>query len=157
MAQKPIVGVSSNFMHADPQRALFKGKTLQYLEERSALALHEAGAVPVLVPDLKDDDGIAAVLDIVSGLVLAGGADVAPESYGEQPIDPRWPGDAIRDRYECRLVDEARRRGLPVLGLCRGAQLLNVAFGGALWQDIGTQVEGSLVHREWERYDELGH
>lgn len=151
------IGISSNFMHADPHRALYKGKTLQYLEERMALSVYAAGAIPLGLPDLKDESGAAAVLETVDGLVLAGGADVSPGSYGEAPIDERWAGDAVRDAYEIRLVHAARRRGLPVLGLCRGVQLLNVALGGTLLQDIQTQVEGSLVHRDWENYDELGH
>jgi putative glutamine amidotransferase len=151
------IGISSNFMHADPLRAVFKGKTLQYLEERMALSIRAAGAVPLLLPDLKDEAGASAVLDVVHGLVLAGGADVAPGSYGEEPIDPRWSGDAIRDAYEIRLVHAARQRGMPILGVCRGAQMLNVALGGTLWQDIETQVEDSLVHRDWENYDDNGH
>src|SRR5690606_16032197 len=62
-----------------------------------------------------------------------------------------------RDRYERRLVEVALDMGLPILGLCRGIQLLNVALGGTLWQDIETQRPGSLVHRDWHRYDELNH
>lgn len=151
------IGISSNFMHADPQRALFKGKTLQYLEERMALSIRAAGGVPLLLPDLKDEAGASAVLDVVSGLLLAGGADVAPGSYGQDPIDPRWHGDPIRDAYEIRLVRAAQARGMPILGVCRGAQILNVALGGTLWQDLETQIEGSLVHRDWEHYDDNGH
>jgi putative glutamine amidotransferase len=151
------IGITSNFFHADPLRAVFKGKTLQYLEERMALSIRAAGAVPLLLPDLKDEPGAHAVLDVVHGLVLAGGADVAPGSYGQEPIDPRWSGDAVRDAYEIRLVHAAKSRGMPILGVCRGAQLLNVALGGTLWQDITTQVDGSLVHRDWEHYDENGH
>ena len=151
------IGVSQNFLHADPERALFKGKTLQYIEERMALSIFRAGGVPLPLPDLKDDLGTRAVISQVHGLVLAGGADVSPESYGETPLQPSWAGDPIRDAYEQRLVHEAIRQGLPVLGLCRGIQLVNVALGGSLWQDIETQREGSLQHRDWHRYDELGH
>ena len=157
MSRRLPIGVSANFFHADPERKVFRHKTLQFLEERMALALSRAGAVPLLLPDLKDDDGTDAVLDVVDGLVLAGGADVSPTSYGETPLQPAWAGDAVRDAYECRLVRRAAERGVPVLGVCRGLQLLNVALGGTLWQDIGTQVEGALVHRDWHRYDETGH
>jgi putative glutamine amidotransferase len=151
------IGLSQNFLHADPERALFKGKTLQYIEERMALSIFRAGGVPLPLPDLKDDLGARAVLSQVHGLVLAGGADVSPRSYGEAPLQPSWAGDPVRDAYEERLVHEAVRQGLPVFGLCRGIQLVNVAFGGTLWQDIETQCEKSLVHRDWDRYDELGH
>lgn len=151
------IGVSSNFLHADPERALFKGKTLQYVEERMALSIYRAGGVPLPLPDLKDRRGAEAVLDHVHGLILAGGADVSPRSYGEVPLQDRWSGDFVRDQYERRLVEVAIEKGIPVLGLCRGIQLLNVALGGTLWQDVETQREGSLVHRDWHRYDELSH
>lgn len=155
---RPVrLGISANFFHADPQRPLFKGKTLQYLEERMALSCRRAGAVPLLLTDLQDEAGSAAVLDVVDGLVLSGGADVAPGSYGETPLQPQWGGDAVRDAYETRLIEMAIERGQPVLGLCRGIQILNVALGGTLLQDINTQVEGTLVHRDWEPYDELSH
>jgi putative glutamine amidotransferase len=158
MTAPPLrIGVSQNFLHADPERALFKGKTLQYIEERMALSIFRAGGVPLPLPDLKDDLGARAVLSHVHGLVLAGGADVSPQTYGEEPLQESWAGDPIRDAYEQRLVHEAIAQRLPVLALCRGIQLVNVALGGTLWQDITTQRENSLVHRDWHRYDELGH
>lgn len=153
----PCIGISSNFMHADPMRPVFKGMTLQYLEERMVLSLHRAGAIPLGLPDLKDAAGARAVLSRVDGLVLAGGADLSPRSYGEEPLRPEWIGDAVRDAYELRLVEAARALGLPILGVCRGIQLLNVALGGTLYQDIVTQREGALVHRDWHEYDALGH
>jgi putative glutamine amidotransferase len=153
----PCIGISSNFMHADPLRPVFKGMTLQYLEERMVLSLHRAGGIPLGLPDLKDAAGAKAVLSRVDGLVLAGGADLSPRSYGEEPLRPEWSGDAIRDAYELRLVEAARELGLPILGVCRGIQLLNVALGGTLYQDIVTQREGSLLHRDWHEYDALGH
>jgi putative glutamine amidotransferase len=153
----PCIGISSNFMHADPLRPVFKGMTLQYLEERMVLALQRAGGIPLGLPDLKDAAGARAVVSRVDGLVLAGGADVSPRSYGEEPLRPEWSGDAIRDAYELRLVEAARERGLPIFGVCRGIQLLNVALGGRLWQDIVTQHEHALVHRDWNEYDALGH
>jgi gamma-glutamyl-gamma-aminobutyrate hydrolase PuuD len=143
MSTRVRIGVTANFFHADPERKVFRHKTLQYLEERMALALARAGAVPVLMTDLKDDAGTDALLDVVDGLVLAGGADVSPHSYGQDPLRPEWSGDAIRDAYEIRLIAGARERGLPVLGVCRGIQVLNVAFGGTLWQDISTQKDGA--------------
>ncbi|MEM7151298.1 MAG: gamma-glutamyl-gamma-aminobutyrate hydrolase family protein [Myxococcota bacterium] len=153
----PCIGISHNFLHADPQRALFKGMTLQFLEERMALAVGRTGAIPLGLPDLKHAAGADAVLSRVDGLLLAGGADLSPRSYGEEPLKPNWSGDPVRDEYEIRLVERARRRGIPVLGVCRGIQLLNVALGGRLYQDITTQREGSLVHRDWHQYDALGH
>jgi putative glutamine amidotransferase len=97
------------------------------------------------------------MLDSLDALVLQGGSDVSPESYGETPIRPEWAGDRVRDRYETELVRAAMARDRPVLGVCRGLQMLNVIFGGSLIQDIGTQCPGFLTHRDFERYDRLQH
>jgi putative glutamine amidotransferase len=144
-------------MHADPERPLFRGKTLQYFEARMVQSVWHAGAVPLPVPDLGDEAALKLVVDEFDGLLLTGGADVAPSSYGETPLREAWGGDAHRDAYERRLVELTLSAGKPVFGLCRGIQLLNVALGGSLYQDIQTQIEGALVHRDWHRYDDLGH
>ncbi len=157
MTARPRIGISCNFMHADPDRALFRGKALQYVEARMARSVWRGGGTPVVLVDVEDDDALSNAVAELDGLLLAGGADVAPQSYGQQPLQPQWAGDAIRDAYEIALVQLAEARGLPILGICRGIQLLAAAFGGTLWQDINTQIEGTLVHRDWHRYDELGH
>jgi putative glutamine amidotransferase len=77
--------------------------------------------------------------EALDGLVLQGGNDLAPESYGETPMHPDWTGDRVRDRYEMELVEAFIAAGKPVFGICRGLQLLNVMHGGTLYQDIPTQ------------------
>jgi putative glutamine amidotransferase len=151
------IGVASCFFHADPTRPIFKGKTLLYLEESLAHWLMAGGAVPQLLPTPAAGIRAADLLGGVDGLVLQGGTDVAPESYGETPIRPEWAGDARRDGYETELVRAAMTLDRPVLGVCRGLQMLNVIFGGSLLQDIGLQSPDSLTHREYERYDQLQH
>jgi putative glutamine amidotransferase len=151
------VGIGVCLMHPDPNRDFFRGKELQYIESHLARSLWEAGLSPVALPDLGKGSA-AELLDLVDGLVLMGGADVAPASYGEEGIEGnRWPGDRARDLYEIALVKEAARRKMPVLGICRGCQVLNVAFGGTLYQDLKTQRGGALTHRDPERYDTLEH
>jgi putative glutamine amidotransferase len=89
----------------------------------------------------------------LDGLVLHGGADVWPGSYGEQPLRPEWNGDRVRDAYEIALVQAFEAAGKPVFGICRGLQLINVAHGGTLYQDIATQKPGARTHRDAEAYD----
>ena len=101
-----------------------------------------------------DLDDYAAALD---GLVLQGGNDVAPESYGETALQPDWAGDRVRDRYEIELIDAFMRAGKPVFGVCRGLQLLNVMHGGTLLQDIATQRPEARAHRELGRYERHFH
>jgi putative glutamine amidotransferase len=154
---KPRVGVSACFFHADPQRAVFKGKTLLYAEESMLAWLMSGGVVPVLLPRASGDVTVEELVSGVEGLVLEGGSDVAPQSYGQEPARPEWSGDAPRDRYEIELVRAFLRAGKPVLGVCRGAQVLNVALGGSLFQDIETLHPGHRVHRDWKVYDQLAH
>ena len=92
----------------------------------------------------------AAALD---GLVLQGGNDVAPQSYGETPLHDDWHGDRVRDRYEIDLIRAFVAAGKPVFGICRGLQLLNVAYGGTLLQDINTQHPQAREHRVLGKYE----
>ena len=162
MTQKHKIGISACLMHPDRGRSSFASKTLQYVEQSMAHWLMSGGALPVMIPsplgetargDINVDD-YARWLD---GLVLHGGADVWPGSYGETPLQADWNGDRIRDEYEKALVRAFVDAGKPVFGVCRGLQLLNVAFGGTLYQDITTQVPEAFVHRDADIYDQNFH
>lgn len=159
MSPRPLrIGLSACFFHADPTRPIFKGKTLLYLEESMAGWVGSQGAITYLLPRLEPDTpGLDALVDDIDGLVLQGGSDVCPRTYGEEPLDPAWEGDEARDRYEIDLLRRVHATGRPVLGVCRGAQVLNVAFGGTLFQDIGTQVDTDRAHRDWGTYDANRH
>jgi putative glutamine amidotransferase len=105
--------------------------------------LHVGGDVRVVDHTMTIADALAGI----DGLMLTGGEDVAPARYGEAPDPSVVDVDAARDEFEIELVNEARRRDLPILAICRGIQVLNVAAGGTLIQDIPTQVNGALEHR----------
>lgn len=151
-------------MHEPPRELGFRGKTLQYLEQSVAHWLLAHGALAFMVPTLAQGAEVArAALSLgdyvraLDGMVFQGGSDLSPASYGEEPLRPEWAGDAVRDRYEMDLFWECVIQGKPVLGICRGAQLINVAFGGSLHQDIATQVPGALRHVDREAYDRNMH
>jgi putative glutamine amidotransferase len=155
--KRPLVGVSANRFPADPLRPVFKNMELHYAEFNLVDTLYRAGALPVIIPDLRNEAATDEFIDRLDGLVLAGGADVCPESYGRKDYDPRWPGDKVRDAYEIGLIRKAEKKGRPIFGVCRGLQILNVAMGGTLYQDISTDKEGSLVHRDWDIYEQNTH
>jgi putative glutamine amidotransferase len=162
-AQSVKVAVSACFFHADLSRPIFTGKTLQYVEESVAHWVASTGeALPVMVPSPSGETSrgqiaLADYADWLDALVLEGGSDVAPESYGETPLEPKWSGDRIRDDYERALLAAFAERGKPVLGICRGLQLMNVAFGGTLLQDIDTQRARGVRHRDAMLYDRNVH
>ncbi|MGZ3697414.1 MAG: gamma-glutamyl-gamma-aminobutyrate hydrolase family protein [Bdellovibrionota bacterium] len=153
------IGISSCFFHADPQRAIFKGKTLLYLEQSLGHWVQSQGVMAYTIPTIPEGSAlkIRDYVQDLDGLVLQGGSDVSPKSYGEQPLKAEWGGDFVRDQYEIALAQEFMTQKKPVLGVCRGLQLLNVAFGGTLVQDIGTQLETAVTHRNWDVYDQNFH
>ena len=139
-------------------RPLFIGKTLQYVEQSIAHWLMSTGAMVVMVPcptgsTQRGDVTYAHYAEWLDGLVLHGGDDLWPGSYGEDPLQAQWAGDRVRDDYDKALVTAFESLGKPVFGVCRGLQLLNVAYGGTLYQDISTQLPDSFVHRDASIYD----
>jgi putative glutamine amidotransferase len=109
-------------------------------------ALLDAGLTPVLVPPLLDPAQVDDVLGAVSGLVLTGGEDLHPASYGETPHAQLEETDQARDAVELALYRAARTRRLPVLAICRGIQLVNVAEGGSLYQDLPSEKPSPVNH-----------
>jgi putative glutamine amidotransferase len=113
-------------------------------------ALESAGLIPLVVPPLVNTESVRAILARVDGLLLTGGEDVEPSLY-RQPRSSRCGEPNLeRDHTEIALVKAAREMRLPVLAICRGPQLLNVALGGTLIQDIASEVPGALAHNARE-------
>lgn len=109
-------------------------------------ALESAGLVPFVVPPLRNGDFALAILSRVDGLLLTGGEDVEPSLYGQPRSADCGVSNPARDTTEIALIRAARKLGKPVLAICRGPQVLNVALGGTLIQDIATEVPGALEH-----------
>jgi putative glutamine amidotransferase len=110
-------------------------------------AIERAGGIPVIVPLLRPD-AIDALLDRVDGVCLPGGPDLQPSTYGEEPHALLGPTEPRVDAVELALVRAADRRNLPILGICRGMQVLNVARGGTLHQHLPDVVGDRLTHRQ---------
>jgi len=116
--------------------------TCRKLEDYRQSILHAGGEPRVVDPSMRIEDALAGI----DGLLLTGGDDVAPTRYGEAPHPAVVEAEAARDEFEIALVQAARERRLPILAICRGIQVLNVACGGTLVQDIPSQVPGAGAH-----------
>lgn len=154
MSRRPLrIGLSARIYHPQPGASGLQSKSLQYLEQSVAHWVMSRDVMVFMIPAVCGD-GIVHRSSIrlsdypqyLDGLVLQGGADIAPQCYGEEPAHPDWSGDRLRDAYEMELLHEFMEAGRPVLGICRGAQLINVAMGGTLYQDIATQYQNSALH-----------
>src|SRR5688572_18325884 len=142
---KPLlIGCSARIYYPGTHGALpgVFTKTLHYLEQSVAHWVLSGRAMAVMIPAVTKDSIVTRsdlelhdYAEALDGLVLQGGNDVAPETYGETPLHPDWAGDRVRDLYEMELIDAFIRAGKPVFGVCRGLQLLNVMHGGTLLQD----------------------
>jgi len=150
---RPLIGVSAYDLPADfshwhevPSVLVPSGYTA---------SVERAGGWPVVLPPTDLDP--ADVLDAIDGLVLVGGADINPAVYGHQPHPEALAFSDIRDRAELALLRGALERDMPMLGICRGMQLLNIAAGGDLHQHIAELVPDMAVHRaqpgQWARHE----
>ena len=139
--RRPVVGISSciKLLGAHP----FHAAGQKYVDA----VLHGAQATPLLLPAIGEAQDIDHVLDLLDGLLLTGSvSNVAPERYGQTLAHPELAQDPLRDATTLPLIDAALRRGLPLLGICRGFQELNVACGGTLHQQVHAQP-GKADHR----------
>jgi gamma-glutamyl-gamma-aminobutyrate hydrolase PuuD len=131
----PVIAISAYWRNAD--FGPWQGYPVSLVPQGYIEGIAAAGGIPVLVPptdEVAREPGL--VLDRVDGLLLVGGEDLGPETYGAAPHPATGPVNARRDSAELALLREALSRDLPVLGICRGAQLLNVAYGGDLVQEL---------------------
>ena len=126
----PLIGITGNF-----------GEKGCELAEGYFESVLRAGATPVVLPPTTDADALTSVLDRIDGLLLSGGADLNPLYVGEEPVPALGSINPRRDLSELLLIRLAFDRQLPILGICRGIQLLTVALDGSIWQDLGCAFE----------------
>lgn len=161
---RPVhIGLSARIFHPETDGVGLKTKTLQVLEQSVAQWAASRDTLVLMVPSVLQDGALQRssirlrdYAQYLDGLILQGGADVSPRAYGEEPLKPEWAGDPVRDAYELELVHEFMEAGKPILGICRGMQLINVALGGSLYQDIPTQCPESQGHESAD-YDRHAH
>jgi len=141
VTQAPPVAVTA-------PRRMVEGRERVTLNTAYVRALERAGLVPLAVPTMLAADRAGAALTAVRGLVLTGGEDVAPDRYGAVPHPRLGDVDPVRDAAELALIAAARARRLPILAICRGIQILNVALGGTLYQDLDSERPSPVPHSD---------
>ena len=165
MSRRPLrIGLSARIYHPQAGAKGLQSKSLQYLEQSVAHWVMSRDVMVFMIPSVSGDGivhrssiRLSDYPEYFDGLVLQGGADISPQCYGEEPLHPDWAGDRVRDAYEMELLHEFMESGKAVLGICRGLQLINVALGGTLHQDIASQIPGaaSHLHDDYDRYSHL--
>ncbi|MBO1757173.1 gamma-glutamyl-gamma-aminobutyrate hydrolase family protein [Dermacoccus nishinomiyaensis] len=133
-ARKPVIGIITNVEY-DPHY-LFPGYRRVAVNEDYSRSITQAGGIPIMLPPSTDHSTLPQQLALLDGLLLAGGSDVDPLLYGQPAKQECQTTSPIRDAYEIEALRLARENRLPVLGICRGMQLINVALGGSLFQDL---------------------
>jgi putative glutamine amidotransferase len=143
--RRPVIAVSPDITESTPETPLVRYE----LKVAYADAVLRAGGLPIVVPYSDDRQVIEQFLDRVSGVLITGGAfDVPPDAYGETPREGLGKLRPERTRFETALIKVAMARHLPVLGICGGMQLLNVALGGSLFQDIARELPNARPHQQ---------
>lgn len=147
---RPLIGITMSFD--------YDNKTAK-LREKYITAVERAGGIPVAVPPLQDKGVLNTIVQKLDGIILSGGPDIDPSCYNQLPhprlgnICPR------RDQSEIYIAAEFMKRSKPILGICRGIQVINVAMGGTLCQDIPSCIKGSIQHMQvaprWHKSHEI--
>lgn len=134
---RPLIGVSCS--HPDD----YSSVRMTYTE-----SVIQAGGTPMLIPITTDSLVLTDIINRLDGIMLIGGGDIHPSYYNESPIEQSGKADSLRDIYDIALIRMAANRNIPMLGICRGEQLINVAFGGTLYQDIPSQHPDTTVRHD---------
>src|SRR5918996_1482247 len=150
MLRAPLIGVTTSVtIETEPERA--------YVNAAYLRAVQGAGGVPVLLPPHLHEASQDALWERLDGLLLTGGGDVDPARFGEPPHAKTSDVVPARDALEIAVTRRALAADLPVLAICRGIQVLNVALGGTLWQDIPSERPGALNHSQTAPRDQPTH
>jgi len=151
-----IIGISGN-IEPPRNRKLYHNKALQLADDSLVKLVEFFGHTALIIPIHTNLDKVKDLINIVDGVILSGGIDISPELYNEELINHEWKGQMERDVFDLALFKEARLKNKAVLGICRGFQMINIAYGGSLYQDLHSLRQNTHKHRDQELYDSLKH
>ena len=153
----PIVAVSGSLMSLKDEDENFLGYEYAYVANNYINAVSKSGATPIILPVVSDEKTIKNQLEIADALILTGGYDVNPHFYNEEPSKKMGKICTARDEFDLKLIEIALELKKPILGICRGMQILNVYFGGTLYQDLSYNNESHIEHNQKAHYSEGTH
>ena len=143
---KPIIGISTSVLVDEGDG--FPGYERIYVNKDYVYSVISAGAVPLMIPMDATEENLRQTLELVDGMIFSGGHDIAPIRYGEEPHQKLQEICPERDDFDFLLYRLAKEHSLPILGICRGFQLMNVSEGGKLYQDLSLKNTESLKHSQ---------
>lgn len=144
--RRPVIGITAKWEYTGGDPSRVEGNHL--LPETYVRSVRTAGGTPILLPATFDAEVRSAYLRLCDGILLSGGGDVNPAFFGEEPSRHLGNVDPLRDAFEISLCQEALEQDVPLLAICRGVQVLNVAAGGTLIQDIPSTVPNAIQHAQ---------
>ena len=154
----PLIGITSDTGRSRSRAAGNGGEPLIVLQERYASAIQEAGGVPLILPISSSPAVLRQMADRLDGILVSGGNfDIHPRLYGEEAMASLGKVKQERTQFESALISLALEGNLPLLGVCGGAQAINVALGGSLYQDIAAQIPAAGEHQQGALKERGGH
>jgi len=145
--KKPIIGITCYIDYDDPKRKYPFIFALDYLKRQYYLAIQDAGGIPFVLPNIEKIDLVDHYIKILDGLLLSGGGDVHPSFFHQRIKVNNLRIKKERDRFEIALTRKAKKKKLPILGICRGPQVINIALGGTIYQDLSLRKERTFDHK----------
>lgn len=147
--KRPVIGISSSIII--DSSGDFAGYRRSYVNTDYISSVIKNGGLPLIIPFNEDEEVIRQQMELADGLLLSGGQDVSPMHYGQEPSQRIGDTFPERDLYEYRLIREAMRAQKPILGICRGIQILNTYFKGTLYQDL-SHIDGDILKHNQQRF-----
>lgn len=140
----PVIGITSNILK--DSSGMFPGYSRAYVNEDYIISIVRNGGIPIILPLNGENSVLKEQMSLLDGLILSGGSDISPLKYGEEPYNLLGEIMPARDDFDMKLLDYAIQKGIPILGICRGMQIMNVYHGGTLYQDNSYHSKNVLKH-----------